>query len=49
MGMFKTLSLGDSISVALRKLLQGGRSDIRLYKFATKGAGSLNIKDEESS
>ena len=49
MGMFKTLSLGDSISVALRKLLQGGRGDIRLYKFATKGAGSLNIKDEESS
>ena len=48
-GMFRTPSVGDSISVALRKLLQGGRGDIRLYKFATKGAGSLNIKDEVSS
>ena len=50
MGMFKTLSPGDSISVALRKLLQGGRRGSQaIYKFATKGAGSLNIKDEVSS
>lgn len=49
MGMLKTLSLGDSISVALTKLLQEGRGNVRLYKFGTKGAGSLNIKDEESS
>ena len=39
--MFTTPVLGDSISVALRKL----RSQA-IYKFATKGAGSLNIKDQ---
>ena len=45
-GMFRTLSLGDSISAALRKLLQGGRRGSQAtYKFATKGAGSLIIKD----
>jgi len=44
------LSSGESISVALRKLLQGGRRGSQaIYKFATKGAGSLNIKDEVSS
>ena len=44
--MFRTLSLGDSISAALRKLLQGGRRGSQAtYKFATKGAGSLIIKD----
>ena len=45
-GMFRTLGLGDSISAALRKLLQGGRRGSQAtYKFATKGAGSLIIKD----
>ena len=48
-GMFRTLSPGDSLSVALRKLLQGGRRGSQaIYKFATKGAGNLNIKDEVS-
>ena len=45
-GMFRTPNPGDSISVALRKLLQGGRRGSQAtYKFATKGAGSLIIKD----
>ena len=36
--MLRTLSPGDSISVALRKLLQGGRRGSQpIYKFATKG------------
>ena len=49
-GMFRTPSLGDRISVAQRKLLQGGRKGTQaIYKFATKGAGSLNIKDQISS
>ena len=49
-GMFSTLSPGDSISVALRKLLQGVRRGSQaIYEFATKGAGSLNIKDKLSS
>ena len=40
-GMFRTPNLGDTISVALRKLLQGGRRESQaLYRFATKGAGS---------
>ena len=44
--MFTTVSHEGSISVALRKLLQGGwRGSQALYKFATKGADSLNIKD----
>ena len=44
-GMFRTPSPGDSILVALRKLLQGGRKVSQaVYKFATKGTGSLNIK-----
>ena len=44
--MFMNLSSGESISVALRKLLQGGRRGSQaIYKFATKGAGSLNTKD----
>ena len=30
-GMFRALSPGASISVALRKLLQGGRGEVRLY------------------
>ena len=47
--MFRTPSLGDRTSVALRKLLQGVRRGTRaIYKFATKGAGSLNIKDQIS-
>ena len=46
MGIFRALSLGDSISVALRKLLQGGRRGSQvIYKFAAEGAGSLNIKE----
>ena len=45
--MFRTPSLGDSISIALRKLLQGGRRGSQaIYKFATRRAGSLNIKDQ---
>ena len=44
-GMFRTLSPGDSISVARRKLLQwGGRGSKATYMFAAKGAGSLNTK-----
>ena len=43
--MFTTPSLRDSISVVLRRLLQGGRSGSQaVYKFSTKGAGSLNSK-----
>ena len=43
--MFRTPSPGDSISVALRKLLQGGRRRSQvIYKFAAEGAGGLNIK-----
>ena len=42
-----TPSLGDSISVALRKLLQGGRRGSQaIYKFATQAIGNLNIKDQ---
>ena len=49
-GMFRTPSPGDSISVALRKLLQGGRRGSQaIYKFATKGAGSLNMEDQVPS
>ena len=48
--MFRTLSPGDSISVALRKLLQGGRRGSQATcKFATKAAGTLNIKDQVSN
>ena len=44
--MLRTPRPGGSISIALRKLLQGGRRESQnIYKFATKGAGSLNIKD----
>ena len=44
-GMLRTLSLGDTISAALGKLLQGGGSGSQaIYKFATKGTDSLNIK-----
>ena len=54
-GMFRTLSLEGRISVALRKLLQGRNRGLvgrgcggsqAIYKFVTKGAGSLNIKDQ---
>ena len=49
-GMFRNPSPGDSISLALRKLLKGGRMGIQAtYKFAIKAAGSLNIKDQVSS
>ena len=45
-----TPSLGDSISAALRKLLQGGRRGSQaINKFATKEADSLNIKDQVTS
>ena len=48
--MFITPRLGDSISVALTKLLQRGRRGSQaIYKFAKKGAGSLNSKDQISS
>ena len=48
--MFRTLSLGKSISVALRKLLQGGRRQSwAIYKFATKGADNLNKNGQVSS
>ena len=48
-GMFRTPSPKDSLSVALRKLFQGGRSRSQaIYKFATKGASSLNIKYQVS-
>ena len=44
--MIRTLSLEDSISVALTKLLQGSRRGSQaIYKFVTKGAGSLNRKE----
>ena len=50
MGMVRTLNVGDHLSVALRKLLQGGRRGSQaIYKFATKGASSLNLKDQISS
>ena len=46
-GIFRTPSHGDSITGALRKLLQGGwRGSQATYKFATKGADSLNTKDQ---
>ena len=49
-GTFRTPNVGDSISVALRKLLQGGRRQSQaLYKFAAKEAGSLNIDDQVAS
>jgi len=44
-GIFRTLSLGGNISVALRKLLQGGwRGSQTIFEFATNEEGSLNIK-----
>ena len=44
---FRSPSLGDSISVALRKLLQGGRRGSQATnKFVTKGADNLNIEDQ---
>ena len=47
--MFQTLSPGDNISVALRNLPQGGKWGSQgIYKFATKGAGTLKIKDQVS-
>ena len=49
-GMFGTLSLEDSISVALRKLFQEGRRGSQaIYRVATKGTGHLNIKDQVAS
>ena len=46
-GMFRTLSLEGRISVALRKLLQGGRRGSQATnKFVTKGADNLNIEDQ---
>ena len=54
MVMFRTPSSGDSISVALRKLLQGGGGcgwggGQAIHKVATKVPGCLNIKDQMSS
>ena len=50
MGMFRTLSPGNSTSVALRKLFQEDRRGSQtIYKFATKTAGSLNTKDPVSN
>ena len=44
--MIRYLSLGDGISVALRKLFRGGgRGSQAIYKFATKRTGSLNTKN----
>ena len=45
-GMFRAPSPADSISVALRKLLQGGR---RLYTSLQQGEQAVNIKDQVSS
>ena len=48
-GVLRTRSPGDSITVALRKPLQGGgRGSQAVYKFATKGAGGLKSKDQIS-
>ena len=45
--MFRVPSLGDSMSVALRKLLQGRRRGSQATnKFVTKGAANLNIEDQ---
>ena len=44
--MFRTLSPGDSTSVVLRKVFQGGRrGNQAIYKFATNGAGRIHPKD----
>ena len=44
-GMLRTLRQADSISVALRKLLQGDRrGNQAISKFATKGAESEQQK-----
>ena len=49
MGMLRTGNPGDSVSVALRKLLQGGgRGSQAVCKFATEGTGCLNVKDQVS-
>ena len=45
--MFRTPSLGASMSVPLRRLLQGARRGSQtIYKFGTKGAGSLSVEDQ---
>ena len=50
MRMFRTLSPGNSISVAWRKLLQEDRRvNQTVHKFATKRAGNLNTKDQVSN
>ena len=50
LGIFRTPRPEDSISVALRNLLQGGRRVSQaIDKFATKATGNLNIKDQISS
>ena len=49
MGMFRTLSLGNNISVALRKLLQEDRRGSQTtYKFATKRAAAAAAKSLQS-
>ena len=47
----KTTSLGDSISVVLRKLfpLEHGSGSQATDKFIAKGAGCLNTKDKISN
>lgn len=48
-GIFVTLIPGDPISGSSEKLLGGGRRGVSLlFKFATKAAGSLNVKDQVS-
>ena len=50
LGIFRTPRPEDSISVALRNLLQRGRRGSQaIYKFATQATGNLNIKDQISS
>ena len=45
-GTLRTPSPGDSISVVLWNLLRGGRRGSQaIDKFATKGAGNLNVRD----
>lgn len=44
-GMLRTSSPADKYPILLRKLLGGRRGSQVIYKFATKGAGGLNIRD----
>ena len=44
--MFRTLSPGDSLSVAWRKLLQGGRGEVRLYISLQQREQAVWTKDQ---